>query len=440
MHYDPREIALGLGLALAVGALVGIERERHARVENKPTFGGVRTFPLIGLCGGLASMLTAAWGVWAVAGPFLAISLLLAVSYWWAHQRGERAAAGLTSEIAALLVYGIGALPFTEIEGLDWEARLILTIALGAVVMTLLSLREPLHRLTEKVSREDVYATVRFALMAAVVLPILPDRTFGVLGIEVLNPFWIGVVVVLIAGISFTGYVSVRVLGARKGIGLTALLGGLVSSTAVTLTFSGRGKKNPALALACAFAIILASTAMFPRILIETSVIEQSLTAPLVPPLAVMLGVGLVGCLVVWRRAGQARKEKPEDEGPRFQNPFSLKEALKLGAAFAVIRFAAEAAHIYWGSGGLYLSAALAGLTDVDAITISVARMYGKSLRGEGGIGQDVAVTAVTLAVISNTLTKAGMALVLGGRRVGVAVASVLVAASAAGIVAALLL
>ncbi|MCB9933236.1 MAG: DUF4010 domain-containing protein [Planctomycetes bacterium] len=424
------ELALGFGLSLAVGVLVGIERERHAVEEKRTAFAGIRTFPLISLTGALAGLLAGAFGAWALLPPLLALTLLLAVAYWYERKPEGHPHAGLTSEIAALLVFGISALPFLHQVGLSFEERAILAGALGAIVMALLSLKGPLHKLTEKISREDIYATVRFLLLAAVLLPLLPDKAYG--RFEALNPFWIGVVTVLIAGISIVGYLAVRFLGARKGIGFTAFFGGLVSSTAVTLTFSAKGRENPRLGLICVFAVVFASTVMFPRIVVSLAVINEALVPPALLPLGAMLLVGLAGAGVALWRAGKAEKI---EEQPKLSNPFQIGEALKLGLIFAAVRLVSSAAYQYFGETGLYASALLAGLTDVDAITISIARMH---KLGEG-LDTGSAVLAITLAAVSNTLTKTGIALALGGRRLGLAVAAALVPAAVVGLTLALL-
>jgi uncharacterized membrane protein (DUF4010 family) len=423
------QIVFGFGLSLAVGMLVGLERERHASEEKRPGFAGIRTFPMIAMAGSISGLLSQAWGPLAMVPAFFGLTALVGMSYWTERKREDGPDPGLTSEIAALLVFAIGALPFVTQIGLDFQQRSILAGALGTIVMVLLSLKETLHKAAGKVSREDLTATARFLLLAAVVLPLLPDQAYG--PFDTLNPFTIGVVVVMIAGISFVGYLAVRFLGARKGIGLTALFGGLASSTAVALTFSARGKENPKLALMCAFAIIFASTVMFPRIAIELAAFNQELVVPMLAPLGAMLVAGVIGAGVLW----QLSKTKEKDgEEPKFANPFKLSQALKLGAVYAAVRLVSAAAHHYWGDSGLYASAILAGLADVDAITISVARLHGE---GEQ-LATHTAVFAITLAAISNTMVKAGIALVLGGWKVGLAVAAVLVPAAIAGLIVAL--
>ena len=417
---QPQEIILGLGLALVIGGLVGLERERHALEQKEPTFGGARTFPLFALFGALAALLAQSQGPWVLAAGLGALAALLAIGYVHAQDK-EGKQLGLTTEVSALLVYLIGGLPFVQIDGLAFSQRLLLAGALGTVVMSLLALRRPIHEFAERLSYEDMLATVRFALIAVVALPLLPNEAYG--PYQVLNPFSIGVVIVLIAGISFLGYFAMRFMGARKGIGATAVAGGLVSSTAVTLTFAAKGREHRELAPAYALAIVLAAGIMFVRVMVEIFAMRAQLLVSAWPPLVAMCVVSAIGCVVLWRRMAKA----PEQEDPALHNPFRLRMALRLGLVYAVIRFVAAAAFDQFGSSGLLVSSAVAGLTDVDAITISVARMHAS------GLETGIAVAAIVVAVVMNTLVKIGIVAVLGGRRLALTVGAVLLPAAAAG-------
>jgi len=424
---DPGQIALGFALALAVGGAVGLERERHAHTEHKPAFGGARTFPLVALLGALLALVARSLGSAVLVAGFVALAGLLGLGHWSARREAGQSQLGLTTELSALAVFVIAALPFVGLPFLSFPQVLLLGGALGTVVMSLLALRRPIHEFAEKLSYEDLLAAVRFALVAVVVLPLLPDRSFG--PYEVLNPFRVGLVVVLVAGISFVGYVAVRVLGARRGIGVTAIAGGLVSSTAVTLTFAAKGREQRALAPACALAVSLAATIMFLRILVEIAAVRPAFVAPALLPVGSMLVVGALGCLVLWRRTrGETKHEEPS-----LQNPFRLRQALRLGLVYAAVRFVAAAAWEHLGGGGLLLSAGLSGLADVDAITISVANMHAN------GLPTDLAVSAVTVAAATNTLVKIGLTLTLGGRGLARRVGLVLGPAAAAGALVALL-
>lgn len=436
----PTEIALALATSLAVGGMVGLERQRRSVEEGRAALGGVRTFPLVALLGALVALAAGSLGPGAAGGAGLLVAGFLAVLVLFAlgsrrdeaprrrrddgeQEQDHASTPGLASALAGLLVYVLGALPFLAIPGLAFPARLLLEGALGTLVVALLVLRRPMHAFAERLSQEDMLASVRFALVALVVLPLLPDRSFG--PFEAINPFGIGVVVVLIAGISYVGYVAMRLFGARRGLGLAALAGGLVSSTAVTLSFAPRGRAERALAPACAMAIALAATIPFVRVLIELAVIHPPLARAAAPSLGAMLGLAILGCLVLWRRT----RAKALDEAPGgMQNPFRLRQALRLGLVYALIRLVVAAAWQQFGQSGLLVSAGISGLADVDAITLSVARMH------QGGLATDIATTAVSIAVVTNTLVKSALALALGGWRVGWPVAAVLVPSAGGGL------
>lgn len=423
MDFEPLEIMLGLALALAAGGLIGLERERHAQLTRHESIGGARTFPLIALLGALLELLSASQGALLFAIGFVAVALVLALGVPRARSDKESAHAhGLTTEFAALLVFTIGAIPFARSLGLPFPQRLLIAASVATITTALLALREPIHEFAGRLSKEDLIATVRFALIAVVALPLLPNQQYGPYG--AFNPFKIGLVVVLVAGISFVGYIAVRVLGPSRGFGVTALFGGLVSSTAVTLALSAKVREMPALVSACAIGIAMASTVMFGRVLAEILIVQPDLALPMAIPLGAMLVVGALGCILLWRRIART----PENEPPKgLQNPFRLREAFRLGLVYAAVRLVTAAAWHHFGSSGLLVSAGISGLADVDAITISVANMHA------GGLETHVAVTAITLAVVVNTLVKTGLALALGSPRLALRVALVVVPAAASG-------
>lgn len=425
----PKEIALGMALALAVGGALGLERERRVMEQSRRSFGGARTFPLVALFGAVSALLARGLGPSVLVLGGAMVATLVGISYWSAQRIEESAHPGLTTEVAALLAFALGALPLVSVPELEFRARILLVGGLGTCVMALLALRRPIHEFAEQLSREDLAAAVRFALAALVVLPLLPDQSYG--PSEVLNPFRIGVVVVLIAGIGFVGYVAVRLYGARKGLAVTAAAGGLVSSTAVTLTFAARAKAHPELRGACALAVCLASTIMFPRVLVLIAALRPQLALQLALPLGSMAVVAAVAAFLAWRRQAQ---ESDGGEPTRLSNPFRLREAVRLGLLYAVVRLIAALAWEHFGQSGLYASAVLSGLADVDAISLSVANMHRSNLATEP------AVIAVTLAAATNTLAKFGLSTVIGGRALGRAVGAVLVPAALVGPILAILL
>jgi uncharacterized membrane protein (DUF4010 family) len=250
---------------------------------------------------------------------------------------------------------------------------------------------------------------VKFAMLAVIVLPLLPDKGYGPYG-GVVNPFHVGLMVVLIAGVSFIGYVAVRALGPGRGMGITGLLGGLASSTAVTLSLSGRAKQDPGAAGPYALGIVLASAVMAARVIGEVAVVNPALMPAVAAPVGAMAVAGTLAALLL---RGRSSAPAPGSETPKFSNPFELSSALKLGAVFVGVLVLSKAAQTHFGSSGTYLAALLAGLTDVDAVTLSMARMERE------GLPRAEAVTAILLAVGANTLVKAGMTVALGGWALG---------------------
>jgi uncharacterized membrane protein (DUF4010 family) len=217
--------------------------------------------------------------------------------------------------------------------------------------------------------------------------------------------------ITLVAGISFAGYVAARLVGSRRGVLVTGLLGGLVSSTAVTLTFAGRAKETPPLVPLLGVGILAASSTMFARMLMVVAVVDRPLLAELAWPLGVMAAGGyIVVASHVFRKNS---KETTSAEPVALRNPFELTRAVAFGLLYGVVLFVAKAAQVYVGSTGLYASAVLAGLTDVDAIMLSLLDLH------RAGMDGSVAVTGITFAAITNTLVKGAIAAVVGGRALG---------------------
>ena len=417
-------ILLCLATALTAGFIVGAEREQ----EGHASFGGVRTFPLFALAGAIGALID----VWLLVALGLAVGGLVAVSYVRDTSPRTPDGFGLSTEMAALATFGLGALTTARIPDLPLVDRLLLVGAGTVAVVGLLALKRHLHAFVAKVSKQDIYATLRLLLLLVIVLPLLPNRDMG--PFAAFNPFSIGWLVVLISAMSFAGYVAIRVFGAKKGIGLTGLLGGLASSTAVTLTFSGRAKETPSLADACAVAIVLASSTMFPRLAIELTAVSPELAGHAALPLGVATVVGLgAGGLLYARLGADARVEAQPEKPLPLKNPFTLRGALKFAALFAGVLLFSRAASHYFSDAGVLISAGVTGLADVDAISLSVAQMV-----EDDALSVDLGVVAVAIATAANTTAKAGIALVLGGGRLAARVALSMAAALGAGTLAAL--
>jgi len=399
---------VSLGIALAAGLLIGMERQQSAPTDQDGSFlGGARTHPLFALVGACSMLLARQVGVAVVILGFLSVSAFLVVAYVDDVRRGRDR--GLTSEAAFLMSYSLGALALTQgvIEPVD--RRVIVVAALAVATSLLLSIKLSLHSLLQKASKEDVFATLKFLVVAVVVLPLLPNRNMGPM--EVINPYKMGLMVVLIAGISFLGYFAIRILGARRGLGLTGLIGGLVSSTAVTLTFSGRAKTETSLHASFALAVVLASTIMFCRVLLTVFIVNADLLGRLAIPMGAMAFGGLLSSAVLYRRS---RKGEAGNSGDvQFSNPFELSSAVKFAGLFTLILLASKAATTYFGTGAIYLTGLLAGTTDVDAITLSMARL------AKDNLSPEVAVTTILIGVGSNTIVKGSMATIVGGWQYG---------------------
>lgn len=402
----PFEPFLSLLLALFAGLLIGLERQQNAGSDTSgpEILGGARTHPLVAMVGACTMLLARQIGpglLLVTLGGFL---VFLALSY--AHDLRTTGSRGLTSEVAVLLTFLLGALSAAGESMLPVRQKIIVVSSVSVVATLLLSVKPTLHAMVRKASKEDIFATLKFLLVALVVLPQLPNRTMGPL--DVLNPFKIGLMVVLIAGISFTGYVAVRIVGPQRGLGLTGILGGIASSTAVTLSLSGRAKEEPRLADSFAMAILLASSIMFLRVLGIVAIMAPALVPSLAIPLGAMAGGGFVASIHLWRKS--RAKASAEGGDISLKNPFELTTAFKFAAIFAVVLLGAKAAVTHFGSGATYLTGILAGTTDVDAITLSMAR-----LAQTGSLAIPVAVTTILLGVASNTVVKAGMTAVAGG-------------------------
>ncbi|MCU0723184.1 MAG: MgtC/SapB family protein [Planctomycetes bacterium] len=402
-QYEPFAV---LGVALAVGLLIGLEREQsvqsHERSETM-FLGGVRTYPLFSLAGAVSVLLSDLLGAWIVAASLAAFGAFLAISYHAdVSQSKDR---GMTSEAAFLVTFLLGALAAARgiVEPLGHRVMVVSSVAIAVTV--LLSAKPKLHAFLQKVSKDDVFAVLKFLVAAIVVLPLLPNQTYGPL--NVVNPFKSGLMIVLIAGLSFVGYVAIRAVGPGRGLGLMGIVGGLASSTAVTISSSRLAGKEPVLAASCALAIVSASTIMFGRVLAMVAVVHPPMVVALAIPLGAMtLAGGLVALILLLR----SRRDPKATAEVKVSNPFELWSAIKFGLIFTAVIFVSKAATIYLGSGGTYLASLLAGTTDVDAITLSMA-----NLAKEASVTADVASTSIMLGIGANTVVKAGLALSIGG-------------------------
>lgn len=413
----------GFATALLIGAMIGIEREKRSVADDDRGIGGIRTFILVATLGALGGWLAVLYQQPGFVAGALGIVTVLVLAGYWLGARGKPEALGLTTEVAAIVVCLLAAMVML--------GQRELAVAIAVVVAAVLAYKQPLHGLVDQLGWDDVFAGSRLLLATFVVLPLLPDRALDPWG--AINPRSLWMLVLLISSLSLVGYVATRWLGAHRGTAVTALAGGLVSSTAVTLAFARRSRDEGSTLIEHALigGILLAWGVMFARIVIEVAVVNPALLADLLVP---FLAMGLVATGGAWwaLRAAHAAVV-PRDGEVALRNPFSLTEAAKFAAFFALVLVVVKGVQLHFPGEGIYLVAVLAGLTDVDAITLSMAE-YAK-------VGDPaLAVQAITLAALSNTLVKTGMVLVLAAPALRRPIGLAALALVATGLGAALLL
>ncbi|WP_339717700.1 MgtC/SapB family protein [Cyclobacterium amurskyense] len=387
------ELFYHFGVALAIGLLIGMEREFKKSDEAQQfLFGGIRTFPLLALTGCSAAMLGDLMNSpWGFVLPIVITGAFLVVAYLGTVNNRDF---GMTTEVAALLTVIIGVFCY--------YGQIELAVALGIIVLVLLSFKVKLHEFSKMLTREEIVSLAKFGLMTAIVLPILPNEPtlpapFDVL---ILRNIWL--MVVLVTAIGMVGYFLKKLIANRKAIVLTGFIGGLVSSTAVTLSFSSLSKGHSTLSKAYAVAIIVSWITMFLRIVAEVAVVNTNLVKDMWIP---MTAAAIAGGLYCWFLYNKDGKHEAISDNVEVEKPFSLKKSLIFGGLYAAVIVIANIAQINFGDKGIYLSAIAAGFTDVDAITLSMAEMS----RVSGSVDPDVAIRAISLAAVSNTLVKASI-------------------------------
>lgn len=391
------DVLLDLTVALAVGLLIGTERGWSARdIDDSHLAAGIRTFGLTGLLGGMAALFGEQLGLAAWIVLLLVFGLLLVAGYIGdLYSSGEQ---GMTSEIAMLLTFLLGSLALTE-------EHQVLAAAGAVVVALLLSLKDVLHNMLRRLTANELFGALKLLFISVVLLPVLPNRGYGPW--QAFNPYATWWMVVLIAAIGFAAYMATRLVGTRHGLLLTALLGGMVSSTAMTLTLS-RLHRDARLHRLLACGLLATSALMFPRVLLEVGLINPALLSGLLWPMGAATLIYVGGAFLHYRGSG---RELVEGGEPLLRNPCELGPALRFAALLVLILFLVEAGQHWLGDAGVYLVALLAGLSDVDAITLSLAR------NAQNGLAEQVAVRGIFLAALSNSLVKGILIAMIGGSR-----------------------
>lgn len=376
--------------SLAIGLFVGLERERSPAAKA-----GLRTFALTALLGTLLALLSEYMeSPWLLAAGLLAVAGLIVSAYLDGSRTDDP---GTTTQAALLLCFGLGALV--------WFGFGALAVLLAVAMTLLLHFKPELQNISKSLTRQDLQSILQFAVLSFVILPVLPNRDFG--PFETLNPYQTWLMVVLISGLSLAGYVSLRFVGQRFGAPLLGFFGGMVSSTATTLIYARHARSNENLGKLAVVVIMIANLVVLIRLAVVSSLVAPGIAPHLVPVLAGGLVAGSLLTFFWWRRIG-AEGEFPM---PEMKNPTEIRTALTFAALYAVISLISAWLANLSGSSGLYLLAFISGLTDVDAISISMLRLF-----DQGKLTPDVTVVTIAIAYLSNLLFKFGLMMSIGGR------------------------
>jgi len=402
-------------VSLCLGALIGLERqwEKETWHPGKHVLAGLRTFTFWSLLGTLCGYFTQTVHPFFFLAGFLAMAVWIAIFLFYKNRSSTDP--GYTTGAVGLLTYLIGGL---VAYGQD-KAALILTLT----VVILLALKPYVHQVSRRFSKEDVRMALQFAAITGVILPLVPDEPWGPYG--AFNPHSIWLMVVLVSGASFGGYVAVRMFGHKLGIALTGLIGGIASSTATTLAMSKESRAQPTLTADCAMAVVLACTVMLWRVAVLTAVVYPPVLNQITLPFLVMSGPALVWC--GWRMLRHG-KGNPRDGAPEYRNPLGLRDSLKFAAFYALIVYLVKAGQARYGETGIDTVSALSGLMDLDAISLSLTRMA-----GEGGI-LEMAVKGILIATVANTVVKAAVVAIWGSSRMRMLVLPVMAATAVVGV------
>jgi uncharacterized membrane protein (DUF4010 family) len=402
-----------LGISLAIGLLIGMERGWHTRdLDEGMRVAGLRTYGLISVLGGLWGILAQQIDPLLMGFAFLGLTSVLLLAYSKSLKKFEDFS--ITGIIASLITFVLGAL--------SAFGHIMLASASAVIITSLLGFKPLLHGWLKKLEQQELFATLKLLLISVVILPILPDQGYGPWA--AFNPYHIWWMVVLIAGISYLGYFAIKIVGNQHGPVLTGALGGLVSSTAVTLNLSKLSPQFPNMENALAAGILTACATMFARTLLLASIMNSVVFLALLPPLLVMSIFTYLLAFLLWQNAREFRNGAEMS----LENPFQLGMALKFGAFLVVIMLLSKLLKVYFGDMGTYFLAAASGLADVDPITLSLSQM------SKEGLEVTVAARAILIAVSVNSGIKSIFSWVIGGRALGLRVFGTLAGAVIAGL------
>ena len=378
-----------------IGFVLGLEREYSQYSEKGEIFAGLRTFTLVALLGFLTAYLGITFTYWIFIAGFLGVVSIVAISYWVTSNEGN---IGSTTEFAIIFTFLLG--------GLVLVGSINLSLALTVITLVLLSLKLRLKSMIGQLTQKELFAFVRFVVIALLILPFLPNEFYG--PYEVINPREVGWIIVLTSGIGFVGYILMKFLGTDRGILLTSILGGLVSSTLVTFTFSKKSKETPELSQNYAVGIFAAATIMVLRIFLLVFIFNKTMLIQLTIPLLIILFATFGIASYFYNK--QFEKQHAVDK-IILGDPLNIKNAIFFGIFYTGILLLVSYANHAYGTKGIYLSSAISALTDIDAIAISVSKLGGTTMN------LLIAQNAILLATLSNTVVKIGIAVFTGSRQ-----------------------
>lgn len=391
--------AINLAIAALIGLGVGLEREWSGHATGpQARFAGLRTFLMLGLLGGCGGLLLSE-GHEIAAAVLVTGGIGFSVAAYVMTVRRPGAETDGTTEGAAILVVALGLLAGSGL--------ILIAAGTGSVVVLALNEKTRLHGAVRHVRQEELRAALQFFVLALVVLPLLPAGPF--LGILQIEPRTVWIIVLFFSALNFAAFLARRAVGRDRGYEVAGMLGGLISSTGVTFNFSRRSWREPKLVRALSFGVIGACTVLIPRVLVVSSVLNTRVAISLLP---FLVPTGLLGALALfigWRSA-HSRGAEPQvatADDSEAKSPLNLAAAIRMAVAFQVAMSAIAYVRSMWSTGGVYTTAALLGLTDVDALTVSMSRQL-------DGLAPNVAARAISIGVLANTLMKLTLVLVLG--------------------------
>ncbi|MEM5565072.1 MgtC/SapB family protein [Psychroserpens sp. AS72] len=386
---------LGVLISMGIGLIIGLERE-YDKLKEEKGIAGIRTFPIVTILGFSLGNLTELFSPWLLIVSLAAFIMFLAANQF--SQKQEEYGHGLTTNLALIATFILGVMVSVEYYR---DA-----VATAVIIVTLLSLKTRFRSVISNITSEELFAFIKFSIVALLILPFLPNKTYG--PDNLLNPFEIGSIIVIVSFLNFIGYFLVKFIGSKKGIILTAILGGLISSTAVAWNYASRSKESPELSKKYSAGIIVASAIMFPRLALLAYIFNHKILINLVLPFGLLTAICVIATLLLMRR-----DDPKPDTNIKLGNPLNMLNAIKFGAVYVIISFAVFYSNQFFGESGLYYSALIAGLADTDAITISMSKF---SLDGNK---LTLASSVIIAATISNMLVKLGITAFKGSKTAG---------------------